>query len=305
MKIYDQGIPYQILGKQGIRGMAGPDGNPIGTIISYMGVNPPEDYLICDGSAYSVYEYRDLADFFEEQFGDQYYFGGNNAELFCVPDMRNLFLRGYHGEASEELSGEVGKKQEGTEIPNAGSWQANYILAPSLKTVQNEDTQTHCPNRTYAQEKASDSSGLEGLSITYTTRPVNMAVLYCIKSTKAEPYEEVYSEEETVIGRWIDGKPVYRKCMHFTNIGSSTSSFSKDIYIFEDPIEHFFFNGSFVSSNSEIVPFPSTASNSWQVRIRIIGNNKILHIDSNGIIITELYGIFKYTKVSDDPIIVL
>lgn len=49
---------------------------------------------------YAVGDYPELAEHFEEQFGDKQYFGGDG-NTFAVPDMRNLFLRGYHGEAEE------------------------------------------------------------------------------------------------------------------------------------------------------------------------------------------------------------
>lgn len=44
----------------------------------------------------------------------------------------------------------------------------------------------------------------------YTARPVNMAVLYCIKAVESVP-ENSYSTDEVRIGTWIDGKPIYRK----------------------------------------------------------------------------------------------
>jgi len=48
------------------RGPAGPDGNPIGTVISYLGRTAPKDYLVCDGAVYLVSEYPELAEFFRE-----------------------------------------------------------------------------------------------------------------------------------------------------------------------------------------------------------------------------------------------
>lgn len=153
MLISSNGSQIQVLGKQGIRGMAGPDGNPIGTIISYMGKTAPEDYLICDGSVYNVYEYKELADFFEEQFESKYYFGGNN-ELFY--------------------------------IPNINSSEENIIK--------------------------------------------------CIKAKTSEPYEDIYSEEERVIGRWIDGRPLYRRVCQATSPSKVSTpmdiiSIQENIYI--------------------------------------------------------------------------
>lgn len=140
MDIYSNGVKLQVIGKQGIRGMAGPDGNPIGTIINCLGKTAPEDYLICNGSEHKISEYPELADYFEEQFGKKNYFGGDGEDNFAVPN-----------------------------IP--------------------------------------DSSEI---------------VLKCIKATKAQPYEDVYSTEETVIGRWVDGRPIYRKLFYMTAVTSTT-----------------------------------------------------------------------------------
>lgn len=102
----------------GFQGPQGPDGNPIGTVISYMGIAAPKDYLICDGAIYNIADYSDLAKHIQTNFGLTNFFGGDGTTTFAVPDMRNLFLRGYHGENGEQLSGSIGEKQEATEIPN-------------------------------------------------------------------------------------------------------------------------------------------------------------------------------------------
>ena len=114
MRIYADGTMVEVLGE---RGPAGPDGNPIGTVISFMGSAAPEDYLVCDGGVHNIAEYPDLAEFFQKQFGEANHFGGDGETNFAVPDLRNLFLRGYHGEADEQLSGEIGEKQAGTMVP--------------------------------------------------------------------------------------------------------------------------------------------------------------------------------------------
>ncbi len=64
-------------GDPGPKGDSGPSGGiPIGTIISYMGTQAPDSYLICDGAEYSITDYIDLASFFTRQFGGANYFGG-------------------------------------------------------------------------------------------------------------------------------------------------------------------------------------------------------------------------------------
>lgn len=98
-------------------GSGGGDGSPVGTVISYMGKTAPTGYLICDGTVKNVSAYPELAQHIKTQFGSSNYFGGNGTTTFAVPDMRNLFLRGYHG-STTALSGNIGAKQEGTVFPN-------------------------------------------------------------------------------------------------------------------------------------------------------------------------------------------
>lgn len=71
----------------GPRGPAGPDGNPIGAVISYMGQSAPKDYLACDGAVYNISEYSELAAFFQNQFGAANHFGGDGTATFAVPDL--------------------------------------------------------------------------------------------------------------------------------------------------------------------------------------------------------------------------
>lgn len=169
----------------GPRGPAGPDGNPTGTIISYMGLTAPEDYLICDGAVYNIADQPDLARFFKEQFGSENYFGGDGETTFAVPDMRNLFLRGYHGEAEKQLSGAIGVKQEGTDIPNAAGFtngRTSFLIEGYNGTPTNTDTISKNGGVGYVQFSSGDTSK----PMTFTSRPVNMAVLYCIKAVSAD-----------------------------------------------------------------------------------------------------------------------
>lgn len=201
----------------GPRGPAGPDGNPIGTIISYMGLTAPKDYLVCDGAAYNIATYPELARFFEVQFGSKNHFGGDGTTTFAVPDLRNLFLRGYHGKASEQLSGEIGKKQKATEIPSirldnvvGGMGFAKGSSLSQNNVVINEDTKINTGNFDGVATTFVESIVKYNYA-SYTSRPVNAAVLYCIKAITSVPAEDAYSTEETRIGTWIDGKPIYRK----------------------------------------------------------------------------------------------
>lgn len=181
-------------------GGGGSGGNPVGTVISFMGTSAPTGYLVCDGAEYEIAAYPALANFFEQQFGTKNHFGGNGTDTFAVPDLRNLFLRGYHGQAEEKLSGEIGAKQSGTQHPTvfqafAGDFQAAVAVINGKKeTVPPENVDDYQEKNdswgrigfavnNFAPYGGQNVVGGKSLGKRYTARPANMAVLYCIKAT--------------------------------------------------------------------------------------------------------------------------
>lgn len=171
--------PVNIKGPKGDRG---PDGNPIGTVISYMGYSAPDNYVICDGAIYNIVDYEELSNFFQMQFGSKNYFGGNGTSTFAVPDMRNLFLRGYHGSATV-LSGDIGAKQDGTVHPYIYVNSSTYVqMSEKMSPIVNFDSKIGSAQSfdvlNYNARGVKDFTG-------YTSRPVNMAVLYCIKAVES------------------------------------------------------------------------------------------------------------------------
>ncbi len=156
--------------------------NPIGEIISYMGTVAPKNYLICDGTVYNITEYQMLADQIHDNFGTYNYFGGDGITTFAVPDMRGLFTRGFGG-----ASGEIGVKQDATKMLalSAGSTDA-FISFGRANTNANDFTYNNAdelidgPSTGYRVISAT-TSGSTSFVRQMTTRPDNMAVLYCIK----------------------------------------------------------------------------------------------------------------------------
>ena len=199
----------------GPRGPVGPDGNPIGTIISFMGTTPPNDYLICDGTEYRISDNPDLSAFFSKQFGSSNYFGGDGETTFAVPDMRNLFLRGYRGESEETLSGEIGIRQDGTGFPSLWYDDAlNIGIYSNLEAIENGTAKAKNVDgilkygSKYGYVRPSSTGNLaEGqLESLFTARPVNMAVLYCIKAILSIPLLDEYDTDDGWhVRKWSDG----------------------------------------------------------------------------------------------------
>ncbi len=223
----------------GPRGPAGPDGNPIGTIISYMGLTAPQDYLACDGTAYHIADYPELAAFFKEQFGSVNHFGGDGETTFAVPDLRNLFLCGYCGEAEEPLSGEVGERQEATSFP----------------------------------------------------------ALFIIKAVESVPAENTYSMEETRIGTWIDGKPLYRRIIKFTIPGALNTVVPLPDGISIAEVVHFY--GTIFSGNHFFDLQTSSTQNIYMTQIDIALNEINIYTGPGHFVNAPVTLILEYTKTTD------
>lgn len=164
-------------------------GTPVGEIISYMGTIAPANYLICDGTVYQIVDYPYLAQHFVDNFGSANYFGGDGATTFAVPDLRGEFLRGSGTAARNTGSGEaVGVHQDATQILNWGlNPKESTLWIDSNKTVSgnsqnsiNADKNIRLSTTTGKYVSLSNWSGAGGYTMA-TTRPTNMAVLYCIK----------------------------------------------------------------------------------------------------------------------------
>lgn len=182
------------------------ENGPVGSIIAHLGKTAPENYLICDGTVYNITDYPNLANFFKNHFGISNHFGGDGIETFAVPDMRNLFLRGYHGESEKQLSGEIGTRQEATRIPYTRLGY-NQIAAASINGEWNSPENTD----EIGGEQTYDSYGRTTyeyytMPFYYTSRPVNMAVLYCIKAIDDSISLPIwYTENNWRIRKWSDG----------------------------------------------------------------------------------------------------
>ncbi len=163
----------------------GNDSVPVGTVISYMGKKAPKHYLACDGAIYNIAEYKEFSDFIKEEYGAFDFFGGDGEKTFAVPDLRNEFLRGYHGDKEEKLSGDIGVNQEPTNHINfvTGKNSRMFLNGDYNEEVnaKNRDKVIFTSNLRGWTNDGSLSNWAAGGDTKYTSRPTNTAVLYCIK----------------------------------------------------------------------------------------------------------------------------
>lgn len=286
-----------------LRGQPGPDGNPIGTIVSFMGMAAPKDYLICDGSVYKISDYPDLAAFFKQQFGSETYFGGSNG-TFTVPDMRNLFLRGYHGEASEQLSGEIGKKQDGTIFPDYELNRDFGVIFAGINNntyaIQEYDSKSNIANRCVYTNNGT-FAGTADSGVLTTARPVNMAVLYCIKAVKSESERrddgQVYSTDEVRIGTWTDGKPLYRKVVNIRTPSEALTG--TNIVKVENVDTVLNIYGGYKSRTGSLIPISFIISETDNIlAVWMLDGYIRMYVSSNYTNI-NLHIVIEYTKTTD------
>lgn len=204
---------------------------PVGTIISYMGISAPDGFLICDGTAYQIEDYPDLAKHIKDHFGTINYFGGNGSTTFAVPDLRNHFLRGYHGTSGQLLSGNIGKKQDPTNFPMLFVWGSNNLVEYGGANKDNKpaNCDSYSTTKNYGRWIRTNIAQDETAAASYTARPLNTAVLFCIRAIPPIDVHQkdefnTYSTDEIRIGTWIDGKPLYRKCVNTKSVTSAETN---------------------------------------------------------------------------------
>lgn len=207
---------------------------PVGQIISFMGNTAPENYLACDGAVHDIADYPDLADFFNTQFGSINHFGGDGITTFAVPDLRGEFLRGtgQNSHAGNGNGADVGIHQDATrqnyfgvledgnrQITNAAVGYTNSNNANDL-TQTTMDSSTAPYTGTVLWQHRSSNNTMKSIS-TFTARPTNTSIMWCIKAfrTFSMKFEDakIYSEDERVVGKWIDSKVLYQKTVVVQN----------------------------------------------------------------------------------------
>ena len=220
-------------------GVIGGGGNAIvGSVMIWHGSTAPSGYLICDGTTYSKSSYPDLYD----ALGSDYQI---STEQFKVPDFRGLapIGAGTHQDANSKsktfnLNTEYGEYEHLQTVNEMPSHRHN-------SRVQWAETQgqgivaTSTENSFLRIDTQANNDGLTGGGQPFNVMQPSLAVNFIIKAIKSETtMAEVenslasdsttnapsinavnnainqlnaYSTNETVVGKWIDDKPIYRK----------------------------------------------------------------------------------------------
>ena len=241
---------------------------PVGSLIFYDGLTPPDNYLVCDGTVYNIADYPELANHYETQYGSKNAFGGDGVTTFAVRDLQGEFLRaaGTNSHANQGNGANVGVHQNATIHTKICVGQNNMYTTNNLDLSglqSNESDKIIVTTTGYAQHNPDiqqSSGGGTWAGGTYTSRPTNTSFLLCVaykniyidaviggeNTVITNPQEgqglvydatngvwkngaggmHVYSTDERVVGKWIDGKPLYEKTF-YTFIDVSSLSIDK------------------------------------------------------------------------------
>lgn len=274
---------------------------PIGTIISVMGNHAPFNYLKCDGSVYNIIDYPELANYFEIEFGSKNKFGGDGTTTFAVPDLQGEFLRGTgtNSHTKQGSGANVGEHQDGTthtNIVSSNAGNAHLMGYGGAPTLANADSNV-LVGKNWSRSEASVVSESNARAVTYTSRPTNTSVLYCIatKNIYLEP-KNMYSTDEQVVGQWIDGKPLYQKTFENASLVNRTVLLPASLNV-ENVVESFGYitNGS---TSKYTFPVRGVGSDTWGCFINYDGSRGWV-IYSSGLDSYTGNITVRYTKTTD------
>lgn len=269
---YHKILPY-------LGGSADAGFTPVGSVIAIMGVTAPANYLACNGQIVNVADYPELANYFEQQFGTKYKFGGSGT-TFGIPDLRGEFLRGTgtNSHTDQGSGANVGIHQDGTGI---GVWARyddfGFVAVPDSSSISDS---------LYSDEDSIvDVGARKGyLKTDYITsqtdatayvvpRPTNTSVLFCIatKDIFLNPSMD-FSTNEKVVGKWLDGSTLYQKTFSTDITISSASGWFGNVDVSGcniDEIKSSFASGTY--SNQKISMYPVVRIDNGTLSFNISG----------------------------------
>lgn len=169
--------------------------NPAGSIIPFAGINCPTGYLKADGSSYPISSYQTLATSLLN--GSTYIWGSADATHFYVPDLRGEFLRGVDGGGVRDPDAGGRTNYAGANVGGiVGSYEGDAFQGHQHQLVNTPNNSFYgggggygfVLSGTYSGPNAvpyvgnPTNDGAHGNPRTASeTRPINVAVLYCIK----------------------------------------------------------------------------------------------------------------------------
>jgi len=169
-------------------------GVPTGAVFYFAMVTAPANYLVCDGSAVSRTAYSNLFAAIGVVFG-----AGDGVTTFNLPDLRGEFVRGYDGGRGVDPGRTFGSTQSGsfashthsasstTSVSINDPGHAHFYVEPTTGgAIQSGGGYSYSGSTTGAASTGISAGASTSTTVNSTggteTRPVNVALLPCIKT---------------------------------------------------------------------------------------------------------------------------
>ena len=153
----------------------------VGFVGWYAGLEPPEGYLYCDGSAIGRETYSELFEAVGTLYG-----AGDGAETFNLPDARGVFFRGDGGENNAAMGvrqGDAIREITGV-LGGYNSWLFNDLCSGCFKPgsiPEPKRVNSYEENPTYANSAYASFAASYVVPTASEVRPINMALKPCIR----------------------------------------------------------------------------------------------------------------------------
>lgn len=304
---------------------------PIGAITQFSGSIAPTNWLFCNGQAISRTEYSELFAIIGTHYGE-----GDGSTTFNLPDFIGRVPVGLDAEDTDfDNLGDFGGAKTHTltvsEMPShshefnfktsgaqsiSGNYGA-YLLGGTSDDIiaSTGGGQAHNNLQPYLVTnfiiKVKQSVGIVGTVTNNIDDPNTNAVpnastvKNCADSVKDyvdEKSLDIFSTEEQVIGKWIDGKPIYRKVCVINSPVIGDTDYPHYISNFKTLISATA-NGTQANGNQQYFPRAVPRDSNWSLNIGDITSTTFsLQIASNNTgnyAFTKVNVILEYTKTTD------
>lgn len=223
----------------------------IGSIMPYPKAIPPENWLICDGSAVSRTDYSELFNVIGVNFGN-----GDGSTTFNLPDIKGRTIVGLDTDDTDfntigKVLGEKTHTLTVVEMPTHSHVNQHYVVSDQARNYRSYEKtlETGTTNAYLGTADTNDNGGNQphnniqpSFVIPYIIKAKQSAGLVAtvvdnLDSTSAtdalsakqgkELSEKItknstYSTTEQAVGTWIDGKTIYRKVINFGALPNAT-----------------------------------------------------------------------------------